>query len=166
MPLYAAGQRIRGSEINALPQTYYTTSDLTSAVIWSTATINATGLAFPAEAGARYLVELFLLYSAPTANDIVFVWSLPAGVGGWWAADGIEASQADVGPGQVNRRAEAVANPHAFAGGGGISANATPFASFLIGATPGTVQLKFGQLTTGGSSILRAGSAMRVSRLV
>ena len=27
MPLYAAGQKIRGSEINALPQVYSTTTD-------------------------------------------------------------------------------------------------------------------------------------------
>lgn len=166
MPLYAAGQKIRGSEINALPQTYYTSTAHTATVIWSTTTVNVVGMSFAAEANARYLVELFLFYSAPVANDIVFVWSLPSGTGGWWAADGIEAAQAGVGPGLVNRWAVAVTDPHAFNGGGGTNGNATPFASFLIGATSGTVQLKMGQLTTGGSSILHAGSCMRVTRMV
>ena len=61
MPLYAAGQRIRGSEINALPALYRTTGDQQN----NTASyVNATGLAFAGEVNAWYLIECFLFYKA------------------------------------------------------------------------------------------------------
>ena len=166
MPLYAAGQKIRGSEINALPQVYHTVTDQASTVAWTSAYVNAVGLAFAAEASARYLAELFLFYNAPTARDIMCIWSYPAGASGSWGADGLEAGAGTGSVGQVNRQSLPPNQPHAFAGSDTQDTCAFPVASFLIGATPGTVQFRFAQLSAGGSTILRAGSCMRVSRLV
>jgi len=166
MPLYAAGQRIRGSEINALPQVYYTTADLTSTVAFTTAYINATGLAFAAEVNARYLAELFLFYRAPMGNDIMCAWTYPSGTTGWFGADGIESGSGGGAVGQVNRQALTVNGAHAFNGDNGVDVLAKIATSFVIGGTPGTVQFKFAQLVAGGSTILRSGSAMRVSRMV
>jgi hypothetical protein len=165
MPLYTAGQRIRGSEINALPQVYCMTADLTSTVIFTTAYVNATGLAFAAEANARYLVELFLHYNAPAARDIMCAWTYPAGATGRWGADGIESGSGGGAVGQVNRQSLAENGAHAFNGSDAIDVFAAPVTSWLIGTTPGTVQFKFAQLSAGGSTILKAGSAMRVSRM-
>ncbi len=166
MPLYTAGQKIRASELNALPQTYWLTTDLTSTVIWSTAYVNATGLAFAADANAKYLVEMVLYYLAPVARDIVVAWSFPVGSTGWWGADGLDAGSPAGGVGQVNRQAIAIDGIHAFAGGDGIHNNATPNAQFNIGASAGTVQFKFAQLSQGGSTILKNGSCMRVTKLL
>jgi hypothetical protein len=166
MPLYTAGQRIRGSEINALPQVYCMTADLTSIVAFTTAYVNATGLAFAAEANARYLVELFLHYNAPNARDIMIAWTYPPGATGRFGADGIESGAGAGGAvGAMNRQSLAENGAHAFNGGDAIDAFAAPVTSWLIGTQPGTVQFKFAQLSAGGSTILKAGSAMRVSRM-
>lgn len=166
MPLYAAGQKIRGNEINALPQVYYVANDLTSTVIFTTAYVNATGLSFAADANARYLAELFLFYNAPSNRDIMCAWNYPVGSTARFGADGIESGSGTGSVGSVNRQSLAIDGAHAFNGGDSIDAFAGPVTSFLIGSTPGTVQFKFAQLSAGGSTILRSGSAMRVSRLV
>ena len=165
MPLYTAGQRIRGSEINALPQMYYTTADLTSTVAFTTSYVNATGLSFAAEVNARYLAELVLFYNAPTARDIMCAWTCPAGTTGRYGADGLDAGSPTGGVGQVNRQSLNVDGAHAFAGSDAIDVLAKIATSFVIGGTPGTVQFKFAQLSAGGSTVLRSGSCMRVSRL-
>ena len=165
MPLYTAGQRIRGSEINALPQMYYTTADLTSTVAFTTSYVNATGLSFAAEVNARYLAEVVLFYNAPAGSDIMCAWTVPAGTTGRFGADGVESGSGGGAVGQVNRQALAVNGAHAFNGDNGVDVLAKIATSFVIGGTPGTVQFKFAQLTAGGSTVLRSGSCMRVSRL-
>jgi hypothetical protein len=167
MPQYTAGQRIRGSEINALPQLYFVAADLVKNN--SNTFSDATGLAFAAEANGRYLVECFLAYQSDATRDIKFQWTSPAGTTGWWAADGINAGDAGGAVGQVNRQTlAAVGGIHGFNGenGAGINVNAKPVAMFLIGGTAGTVQLQWAQLTAGAfNSTLLAGSCIRVSKM-
>jgi hypothetical protein len=169
MVLYTAGQRIRGSEINALPQVYRTTTDQQKI---DANYSNALGLSFPGDASAWYLIECFLFYHAATTVDIVFKWAAsPAGITGWWGADGIEAGAASGGVGQVNRQAVILPGAeHAFSGWSGGSNDdmfAAPVATLQMGTTAGTVQLQYRQLTANGGSpaILRGGSCMRVSRI-
>lgn len=168
MPLYAAGQRIRGSEINALPQLYRTTGDQSK----TDATYsNAIGLSFQGEASAWYLVECFLFYHAAAGVDIMFKWAAsPAGLTGWWGADGVESGSGSGAVGQVNRQALVIpTGDHAFNGDDGstIDVFAAPVATMQIGSTAGTAQLQYRQRVANGGSpaTLRGGSAIRVSRL-
>lgn len=167
MPLYTAGQKIRASELNALPQTYFMASDLNSTVAYTTAYVNATGLSFAADANAKYLAELTIYYMAPTARDIIVAWTVPVGTTGWFGANGIDSGSGAGGVGSDNRQAlDPATGVHAFGGSDGITLNATPHAYLSIGANAGTVQFKFAQLSAGSTTTLRAGSCMRVTRLL
>jgi len=174
MPLYAAGQRIRGSEINALPQLYRTNGDQSKT---DANFSNAVGLAFQGEVSAWYLIECFLFYKAQANRDIKLQWTFPAGTAGWWAADGITADQASSGGppnvggsvGAINRQSLLFHTPgvHGFNGGDGIDVFAKPAATIQIATIPGTVQLQYAQLTADGANptTIRAGSCIRVSRI-
>lgn len=166
MTLYTAGQKIRASELNALPQMVYMTGDQTSTTAYTTSYVNATGMSFAAEITSRYLAELFLYYNAPAARDIIVAWTVPTGATAQWGAAGVESGAASGGVGQMNGQSVAVTGVHAFAGSDSIDMFAAPVASFLIGGTAGTVQLKFAQFSAGGTTTLRAGSAMRITKLV
>lgn len=164
MPLYAAGQRIRGSEINALPQTYFCANDQIST---TTTMINAVGLAFTADVSARYLVECFLFYRAGLGNDLKLQWTFPTGASGRWGADGIDTGASTGAVGSVNRQALLMQTPgvHAFNGDNGVDVFAKPALMFVTGASPGVAQLQFAQLAAGGNTTIWAGSCLRVSRL-
>jgi hypothetical protein len=168
MVLYVAGQRIRGSEINALPQLYRTTGDQSKI---DASYSSANGLAFQGEINAWYLVECFLFYHAAAGVDIMFKWAAtPAGLAGWWGADGVESGSGSGAVGQVNRQALVIpTGDHAFNGDDGstIDVFAAPVATLQLAANPGTVQLQYRQRVANGGSpaTLRAGSCIRVSRL-
>jgi hypothetical protein len=168
MPLYVAGQRIRGSEINALPQLYRTANDQSKI---DASYSNANGLAFQGEINAWYLVECFLFYHAAMGVDIMFKWAAsPAGLTGWWGADGVESGSGSGAVGQVNRQALVLpVGDHAFNGDDSTTVDvfAAPVATMQLAATAGTVQLQYKQRVANGGSpaTLRAGSAIRVSRL-
>jgi hypothetical protein len=176
MPLYTAGQKIRGSEINALPQVYRTVSDQSK----TDATYsNVVGLSFPGEINAWYLIECFLFYHAHSSVDIKFKWAAtPAGITGWWGADGITSDVTiAAGPpgvggavGVVNKQAIILpAAEHAYNGDDSASVDvlAKPVATMQLAAVAGTVQLQFCQRVANGGSpaTLRGGSCMRVSRI-
>lgn len=164
MPLYTAGQRIRGNEINSLPQTYFCTTDQVAS---STAFINAAGLAFTAEINSRYLVECFLFYRAGLGNDLKLQWTFPAGATGRWAADGIDSGAAGGAVGSVNRQSLLMQTPgvHAFNGDNGVDVFAKPALMFVTAGTSGTVQLQFAQLVAGGTTTIWAGSLLRVTKM-
>jgi hypothetical protein len=167
MPQYTAGQRIRGSEINALPQMYFVAADVTKNN--STVFSNVTGLAFTAEANAKYLVELFLAYQTDATRDIRFQWTFPAGATAWWGADGVDAGSGSGASGSINRQTLAANGIHGFNGepAVGVNTNAKPTAVFTTAGTAGTIQLQFAQLTAGAfNTTVLAGSCMRVTRLV
>lgn len=165
MAQYVAGQRIRASELNRLPQMYYVNTSVIKNN--SIAFTNVTGLAFSAEANSRYFVECFLFYNTAAARDIRFQWAFPVGTTGWFGASGTESSSANsVGLG--NRQSLPVETPgvHAFAGDSTIDSWADPAATILTGVTPGSVQLQFAQLSVGATdTIVRAGSTIRVTKL-
>jgi hypothetical protein len=167
MVLYTAGQRIRGSEINALPQLYRTTGDQSNNTVSYS---NVNGLSFPADINGWYLIECFLFYKANiNPGDLMVRWQFPAATSGWWAADGVASDQAGGSVGTVNRQSVLFNTPgeHAFNGGDGIDVFAKPAATIQLGANAGTVQLQYRQLTvnSGNPTTIRAGSAIRVSRL-
>lgn len=165
MGLYVSGQRIRASELNRLPQTYFTTVDQVKNN--SSTFSNVTGLSFAAEASSRYLVECFLFFNSAAARDIKLQWTVPAGTTGWWGANGVQSGNGDC-VGEDNRQSLSISAPgvHAFAGDNGVDTWCSPSATVLTGVTAGTLQLQFAQLSAGGSdTILRAGSAIRVTKL-
>lgn len=164
MVLYAAGQVIRANEINALPQIYFVAADIVknNSNVFS----DVTGLAFPADANSRYLVECFIFYRTPAARDIKLTWTFPAGTLGSWGADGIEIGAAN-SVGQVNRQTVPPSGGiHAFNGDDGLDVNAKPTATFLTAGTAGTIQLQWAQFSAGASdSTIRNGSCIRVTKM-
>lgn len=80
MPTYAAGQRIRASDINALPHTYYMRTD--QAVINSTVLVDASGLFFPVDANTYYAIDCWLLYNAHPTGQFKCGLRLPTGTTG------------------------------------------------------------------------------------
>lgn len=176
MPLYAAGQRIRGSEINALPALYRVSTPQGTGAAGSTALRDIAGLAFSAEINGLYLVECFLAYHATQAGDIKFGWVVPTGTvqgdspvytGSWWTAQGIEPASASGTPGSLDAAINAVLTAtHARSGDDSVPVLACPVAFIQIGATAGTVKLQFAQQNLAAhDTTIRAGSCMRVSRL-
>jgi hypothetical protein len=174
MPLYTAGQRIRGSEINALPQLYRVT---TPQICNNSATLrDVAGLAFTGDVNAAYLVECFLFCHVATTGNIKFVWSVPAGTlqadsptqyaGSIWAAQGI-ALAAGSGSGSLDSRASAtLTNAQARSGDAATAILIIPVAIIAIGATSGTVKLQYAQNSAVvHDTTVRANSCMRVSRL-
>jgi hypothetical protein len=165
LALYVAGQRIRASELNRLPQMYYVTSAVTKNN--SSTFSDVTGLGFSADASSRYFVECFIFFSTAAARDIKFQWTFPSGATGYWGASGTESGDADcVGDG--NRQSLNMQTPgvHAFAGDNGVDSWCDPHLTCLTSTTPGTIQLQFAQLSASGSdTIVRAGSAIRVTKL-
>jgi hypothetical protein len=174
MVQYTAGQRIRGSEINALPQMYrVTTPQICNN---STSLRDVTGLAFQAEVNGLYLVECFLAYHATEAGDIRFGWVVPSGTvqgdspvytGSWWAMLGVEPGQSGGTPGALDAAVLANLNTtHARSGDNSVPVFVMPIAFVQIGATAGTVKLQFSQQVTAvHDTTIRVGSCMRVSRL-
>lgn len=174
MPLYAAGQRIRGSEINALPALYRVSTPQicnNSAVLRDVA-----GLAFSAEVNGLYLVECFLAYHALQSGDIKFAWVVPAGTvqgdspiytGSWWTAQGIDPASSTGTPGSLDAALNlTLTGSHARSGDDAVPVLACPVAFVQLGATAGTVKLQFAQQSAVvHDTTIRAGSCMRVSRL-
>lgn len=174
MPLYTAGQRIRASEINALPQLYRVT---TPQICNNSATLrDVTGLAFQADINALYLVECFLFCHVSTAGNIKFAWVVPSGTlqtdsptqyaGSIWGAQGI-VSSAGSGAGSLDSRVSAaLTTAQARSGDAGTAILLCPVMVVAIGTTSGTVKLQYAQnAATVHDTTVRAGSTMRVSRL-
>ena len=174
MVLYAAGQKIRGSEINALPQLYRVT---TPQICNNSTTLrDITGLAFSGEVNAAYLVECFLACHAHETGDIKFAWVVPAGTvqgdspqytGSWAAVLGIDVGSSGGTPGVLDNTVIAtVTNANARSGDNSVPVLHIPIAYIQLGATAGTVKLQFAQNTTFvHDTTIQVGSCMRVSRL-
>lgn len=179
MPLYAAGQRIRGSEINALPALYRVSTPQGTGAAGSTALRDIAGLAFSAEANGLYLVECFLAYHATEAGDIKFAWVVPPNTvqgdspvytGSWWTAQGIDPiGMAGVAgtPGLLDVALNlTLTAPHARSGDNSVPVLACPVAFIQLGTSAGTVKLQFAQQNLAAhDTTIRVGSCMRVSRL-
>ena len=174
MPLYVAGQRIRGSEINALPQVYRVASPQFSPN--SAVLKDLTGLAFQGDANAWYLVECYIVYHANAATDIQFAWSLPgdyvvgngaAGTGSWWTAVGVTDTAGASGVGDVDLSAGDSLTLALKRGGSDATALLAELVAFVqMGPTAGTVKLRWAQQNpTTHPTTIRVGSCMRVSRM-
>ena len=173
MPLYAAGQKIRGNEINALPQTFRAAVPTFSP---NSATLkDITGLAFPGDANGWYTAEAIIAYHASIAAKIKFAWALPgdyvpgngaAGTGSWWTALGL-ANAATAGVGDLDAVVQdSLTVVHNRAGSDSVPMFVQVIAFVMLGPTAGSVRLQFAQQTSNShNTTIRAGSALRVSKL-
>ena len=172
MPLYAAGQKIRGSEINALPQTYRVSSPQ---ICNNSVTLrDVAGLAFQGEINAWYLVECFLGAHVHPTGKIKLQWSVPAGAdtigsplytGSMWTVQGIlqteNAAQGKFDSTLIGN----VTTPHVRSGDIDEALMLAPIAMIVMAGTPGTCKLQFAQsVLQVHDTVIRAGSCMRVSR--
>lgn len=166
MPLYAAGQRIRGSEINALPQMYRSTAD----VICNNSTVMraVTGLAFAGEVGGSYFVEALIAYLSSEAADLKLNWTVPAGTTGWWSGgQGVSLTGNRIGTYDAGCFVNDFSAVCGVGGDNSFACACKPIGVFTIGATAGTVQLQFAQWAAAAfDSRIYAGSCLRVSRMV
>lgn len=156
-PTFAAGQRLTAAQL---------TSMLTNRVEASGGQTNATttladcpGMSFVADANATYDVRLVASYDAPTATDIKFAWTGPAGFG---MTRSITAPQAGTADNQnqgvtMIRRSAGTAQV-----GGGPSSVSSAFSVWLemitlTTTTAGTVQLQFAA-NAAGTATFNSGS--------
>lgn len=119
-------------------------------------------------AGATYLVEIYGNYQAAVAGQIKLQMTFPSGTmeGGSWEYDaGTDASSA------VNWASNASisqASPATFVAGLVSTGANVPFrltGSLFVGTTGGTLALQWAQnVSSGTATILRKGSAMRLTR--
>jgi hypothetical protein len=77
-PTFTAGQKVTALLLNA-GKLEFVTNAAGAQTNATTTFADATDLGFPVEAGGRYLIHVLIGYDAPTATDIKFDWSLPAG---------------------------------------------------------------------------------------
>lgn len=173
MPLYAAGQRIRGSEINALPQVYRVASPQicnNSAVLR-----DVVGCAFQGEAGAWYLAEAFLGAHVHPTGRLKLAWDVPAGadtvasplyLGSMWTVLGVLKTE-NAAQGKLDSTLLTnVESPLVRSGDIDEAMMIVPVAVIAMSTTPGTCKLQFAQETaTVHDTAIRTGSCMRVSRL-
>ena len=173
MPLYAAGQKIRGNEINALPQTFRASVPTFSPT--NTVLKDIAGLTFPGDANGWYMVECMIAYHASVAAKIKFGFGVPAdyvpgngaaGTGSWWTALGL-ANAATAGVGDLDAVVQdALGTVHNRAGSDSVPMFIQVVGFVQLGPTPGAVRLQFAQQTSNShNTTIRAGSAMRVTKL-
>lgn len=175
MPLYAAGQRIRGSEINALPQLYRVASPQ---ICNNSATLrDVVGLTFQGDVNGEYLCECFLACHAHETGDIKFAWILPSGSlvndvptlyqGSWHAVLGVDTSVVGGTPGIYDSKISATPGTALAKSGDNVDpVLIVEVAHLQIGVNAGAVKLQFAQNSAfAHDTTVRQGSCMRVSRL-
>lgn len=166
MATFVAGQKVRASELNALPQSVVCTSDQT--VNNSTTLQNVTGISFSVDADTRYAVEVTVIYTSNPTADLKLGWSYPTGTTGYWASFGITTADTNrIGPIDGGALSEAstltVTGDSDFAG---VAVMARPAFTFLTSSTSGTVQLRFAQATANASNtVIKAGSYATLLKL-
>lgn len=174
MPTYAAGQRIRASDINALPHTYYMRTD--QAVINSTALVDASGLFFPVDANAYYALDAWLLYNAHPSGAFKCGLRVPSGTTGMAGLLGPGSAQTPVaGSPRINYidfgAFSIIANTWATAGDqqfpNTVFVGAMMRGWVLTGNTAGTIQFQFAQNVAynGLATTLKLGSWIRLDKM-
>lgn len=135
-------------------------------VINNTATLaGVTALTLPVAANTNYVLDGSLIYSAATAADVQFSLTVPASAQWVVSGAGLLTSTAATS-GSIERAT--VYNAGWSAGGNGVSAilTSTPTGYVPIGATAGTVQLRWAQATANASNAtLYGGSWIRLTRV-
>lgn len=173
--LYSAGQRIRGSEINALPQLYRVASPQ---ICNNSASLrDVVGLTFQADVNGEYLAECFLACHAHETGDIKFAWVLPSGSlindvptlyqGSWHAVLGVDSGSSGGNPGVLDAKISATPGTAIAKSGDNVDPTLVlAIAHIQIGANAGAVKLQFAQNSAfAHDTTVRQGSCMRVSRL-
>jgi hypothetical protein len=101
---------------------------------------------------AKYALDSYLIYNAPTAADINFAWTAPAGSTLDWSTYALPIGEAGpTGPLDVS---SVPVNIDLGAGGGGPVGNLSASARGIltVSSTPGTFFLKWGQKSTNASA--------------
>lgn len=175
MPLYAAGQRIRGSEINALPQLYRVASP--QICNNSVALRDVVGLTFQGDVNGEYFCECFLACHAHETGDIKFAWTVPAGSlindvptlyqGSWHSVFGVDAASSGGNPGVLDAKISATPGTALAKSGDNVDPVLIMAVAHLqLGTTAGAVKLQFAQNAAFvHDTTVRQGSVLRVSRL-
>lgn len=131
----------------------------------STSMVDGTGLSFPLLAGQTYHLDGWIFYTSGVTPDIKFAWTGPAGmtVNAWsMAAVPVAGSGFDGTAPQVIGDA----NLQASSGDATLALAVRPGGVFVVGATAGTLQLRFAQNTANASNtILKAGSWLHLVRV-
>lgn len=165
---FVAGQKIRASELNAgQPQFARMSSDVV--IISSTTYVDATGLVLSLEANAAYSLDGFLLYQTATAADIKFILIGPTGAGGVWGIHGLQQAAANSDDDFEGFALPGIGPTNQIGlGGAGTSTDVWGHLKGLIttGATAGTLQLQFAQVTsTASNTRMKAVSHMSLARI-
>lgn len=173
---FVAGQKVRAQELNDLMYGVVMTTDVTKTN--STTFSNATGLAIPLAANARYGLDGWLHWSSNETADIKFQYTYPSGATGYWAGIGPRFTEKPTASGPrinyVDFGSVSLTAALVFSGDNEVPTfpspatyiSAIPRGHIVTAGTSGTLQLQFAQnALSGTATILRAGSWLRVTRL-
>lgn len=159
MPLvpFVAGQDLTAVALNAafdVVRVAYQAQD--SAGVINTTYVSSTSLVLSIEANTNYYIEFELFYDTNATADIKFKLLLPAGATSRFSRWGDTTSTY-----QTTTSGEIAFNGVA----AGTIVSAKPSAYIDNDTAAGNVTLQFAQNTTSGTTILKVGSIMRLTRL-
>ncbi|MDH2429311.1 hypothetical protein [Sphaerisporangium sp. TRM90804] len=139
------------------------TSD--QAVTNSTTLVNDSQLLLAVQANTDYWVEAFVIYNAPTANDMQLAWNTPSGATLNWSNNGL-ALAATGSVDRVSRTALTAASTATIGGSSGDAICAMKGILRTAGSS-GSLQMRFAQNTAGaGTNVtVKTGSQIILTRL-
>ncbi|MFI9558880.1 hypothetical protein [Nonomuraea endophytica] len=122
-------------------------------------------LLLPVLASTDYWMECFVIYNAPTANDMQLAWTGPASATMEWSNNGL-ALGATSSVDRISRTALGIGST-ATIGGTGADAVCAMKGLLRVAGTAGTLQLRFAQNTAGAGTtcVVKTGSMLMLTRL-
>lgn len=169
MTSLSAGAKLRASDVNAALPIYMRASADTTKTS-STTLGDVTGMSLALEASSTYVLDGYIAYTAGATGDLKVAWTVPTGTTGHWCLFGISSASTG-GVGDLDaRRIDAYgdANPQTIGGSdaGSSLVACQPRLYVLTSTTSGTMQMRFAQGTSSGTStIVRIGSWIRAVKV-
>ncbi|MFI6819273.1 hypothetical protein ACIBG7_43280 [Nonomuraea sp. NPDC050328] len=122
-------------------------------------------LVLPVEANTDYWMECFVIYNAPTANDMQLGWTGPALATMEWSNNGLALGAADAVD-RISRTALGIGSI-ATIGGAGSDAICAMKGMLRVLGTAGDLRMRWAQSTAGaGTNVtIKAGSMLMLTRL-
>lgn len=128
----------------------------------STVLVNSTYLLMTLAANAIYTMDMLLIHDSPAAGDLKYSFTLPAGCfirkGAWASSSAVAATD-----GTIFHQADDLITGSTGGVAAGTYMTARP-TGVIATITGGTLQFQFAQLAASGSTILKAGSWLRLTR--
>lgn len=156
--------------VNGIGQrrTFYKTTDQSATN--SSTLVNATNLGASVVANAVYTVDLMAIYEATVANDMKIAFTFPAGANFPWGLHSLQSAAPDT---IDDFQSFAFGDPASDApfnvggGGAGLQLMLTVKGTLMMGATAGTLQFRFAQVSAAASTsaIIKSGSRMTIERI-